>query len=102
MSLLSQCSEGMVSMFSEMAEEWMRKNMPSPEAQQTATEGTEGMSSDTPGAWKEDFTRWVSERCVQREGRDDWGGIGGLWVDFCEWVIDRESVPCPRPTFERL
>jgi hypothetical protein len=30
------------------------------------------------------------------------GGIGGLWVDFCEWMVGRDSVLCPRQTFERL
>jgi hypothetical protein len=89
-------------MFSEMAEEWMRKNMPMPKTQQTVTEATDDMNSDAPGAWKEDFTRWVSERCINREDRDDWGGIGSLWVDFCEWVVGRDSVPCIRWTFERL
>jgi hypothetical protein len=55
-----------------------------------------------PDAWRADFDRWVSERCIHREGRDDWGGIGGLWVDFCEWVVSCDSVPCTRQTFERL
>jgi hypothetical protein len=55
-----------------------------------------------PFAWKDDFGRWVKEHCVRRAGYDDWGGIGTLYVDFCEWTIDSGSVPCTRRTFEAL
>jgi hypothetical protein len=57
---------------------------------------------DDPAAWSEDFARWQAENCIHREGWDDWGGIGSLWVDFCEWTVGRDSVPCTRRTFERL
>jgi hypothetical protein len=55
-----------------------------------------------PAAWKEDFDRWRAENCAYREGRDDWGGIGCLWVAFCEWAVKHDSVHCERQTFERL
>lgn len=57
---------------------------------------------DVPDAWRDDFIRWARERCAHREGREDWGGIGCLWVDFCEWTASNNSVPCQRLTFERL
>ena len=57
---------------------------------------------DAPQAWREDFARWEAENCIHREGRDDWGGIGCLWVDFCEWAVSHNSVRCDRRTFERL
>lgn len=55
-----------------------------------------------PAAWREDFARWMAESCIQREGRDDWGGIGCLLVDFAEWCIAHEAVPCQRTLFETL
>jgi hypothetical protein len=59
-------------------------------------------SDHDPAAWREDFAGWRVESCIHREGRQDSGGIGCLWVDFCEWTVGRDSVPCPRRTFERL
>lgn len=57
---------------------------------------------DAPDAWREDFARWRAENCIRREGREDSAGIGCLWVDFCEWAVGCDSVPCARGTFERL
>jgi hypothetical protein len=57
---------------------------------------------DAPDAWREDFARWRTERCVSRQSREDSAGIGCLWVDFCEWAVGSDSVPCTRATFERL
>lgn len=109
-----------MSTFSEMAEAWIRANQSelSPEREPTklpetpfvsfdgyVSEQTQNFSDrppDAPDAWREDFKRWARVRCVHREGREDWGGVGCLWVDFCEWAISSDSVPCRRPTFERL
>jgi hypothetical protein len=56
-----------------------------------------------PAAWREDFDRWRAKNCAHREGKDDWGGIGALLVDFAEWCAARDAVPCRfRSTFERL
>jgi hypothetical protein len=44
----------------------------------------------------------MKERCAHREGKDDWGGVGVMHVDFCEWTVNHESVPCTRETFETL
>jgi hypothetical protein len=55
-----------------------------------------------PTAWRADFHRWMANSCVCREGKDDWGGVGTLWVDFYEWAVVHNSVPCTRRTFERL
>lgn len=30
---------------------------------------------------------WISERCVHREGYDDWGGLQVLWRDFNDWCV---------------
>lgn len=78
-------------------------------------EGFEGATSEqrpnfsaafpnpTPAAWWEDFVRWTAENCAHREGKDDWGGIGALLVDFAEWCVSRAAVPCwCRATFEQL
>ncbi|MGD0733843.1 MAG: hypothetical protein ABR976_01805 [Terracidiphilus sp.] len=57
---------------------------------------------DTPNAWREDFIRWARVQCVHREGREDWGGIACLLLDFAEWCIAHDGVPCTRATFEWL
>lgn len=59
-------------------------------------------SPDAPEACREDFAGWAAARCAHREGRDDWGGIGCLLVDFAEWCASRDATPCPRTTFEQL
>lgn len=84
-----------------------------PKPSKSAFEGFEGSTSeqvqnfsdrpsDEPEAWRPDFNRWMAANCIHREGRDDWGGIGFLHVDFCEWAVSNDSVPCQRGTFERL
>jgi hypothetical protein len=52
--------------------------------------------------WRGDFVRWTDERCTQRKGKDDWGGMGCLLVDFAEWCAVQGAVPCTRVTFEQL
>jgi hypothetical protein len=84
-----------------------------PKPSETTFEGFEGSSTeyiqhsfgcpaDAPDGWREDFDRWKTEKCSQREGREDWGGIGCLWIDFCEWAVKHDSAPCQRCTFEHL
>jgi len=92
----------MVSTFSEMAEEWIRANLPTMEPPQTTLVTTEDMSSHSPDAWREDFARWLAESCICREGRDDWTGIGALLRDFMEWCLAHDTIPCQRPTLETL
>jgi hypothetical protein len=57
---------------------------------------------DSPDAWREDFARWRAERCVSRQGYEDSAGIGCLLLDFAEWCIGHDAVPCQRATFETL
>jgi hypothetical protein len=45
---------------------------------------------------------WMLARCVYRQGYEDSAGISCLWIDFCEWAVTADSVPCTRRTFERL
>ena len=52
--------------------------------------------------WREDFNRWRAERCIRREGREDWGGVGRLLVDFAEWRAAHDAAPATRRVFERL
>lgn len=62
-----------------------------------------GMAEHDPEAWSDDFLMWLkSGRVVHREGTDDWGGVGCLHIDFCEWAVVHDSVPCARRTFEQL
>jgi hypothetical protein len=61
-----------------------------------------GLAEEDPACWQEDFTRWMHECCTHREGFEDWGGVGGLLVDFAEWQVRHNSVPCDRRTFGAL
>jgi hypothetical protein len=56
----------------------------------------------SPEAWAADFGVWMKERCAHREGKDDWGGVGGMLVDFGEWAVGHNSVPCTRLVLEAL
>lgn len=58
------------------------------------------MPAHEPDARREDFARWVAQNCIHREGRDDWGGIGVLYVNFAEWCVWHDSTHCERCTFE--
>lgn len=49
------------------------------------------------------FRRWLVERCARRKGAEDWGYLGLLHVDFCEWLAESESgTGCTRREFEDL
>jgi hypothetical protein len=61
-----------------------------------------GMPAEDPVYWREDFTKWKQEQCIQRSGYQDCGGVGPLYVNFCEWTVLHKSVPCMRLTFEQL
>lgn len=91
-----------MSTFSEMAEEWMRENMPRTEPPQAAHEATEGMSIHAPEAWRLNFARWRAERCVSRICYEDSAGIGCLLLDFAEWCTAHEAESCQRAKFEAL
>ena len=56
----------------------------------------------SPEAWSADFDVWMQARCAHREGKDDWGGIGPMLVDFGEWAVSHNSVPCTRQVLEAL
>ena len=86
-----------------------------PKPSEPTFEGFEGSTSeqiqnfcesDDPdhdtAAWWQDFNRWRAERCIRREGREDWGGVGYLLVDFAEWCAAHDAVPATRRIFERL
>ncbi len=86
-----------------------------PKPSKTTFEGFEGSASgqiqnfcesDDPdhdtAAWWQDFNRWRAERCIRRGGREDWGGVGRLLVDFAEWCAAHDAVPPTRGDFERL
>jgi hypothetical protein len=60
------------------------------------------MAHHDPAAWAEDFARWMQERCARREGQEDSGGVGVLHLDFVQWSVDQNNVPCTRRTFETL
>jgi hypothetical protein len=81
-----------------MAEQWIREHLHEVERLSPVV----ATLTNDPEPWAEDFFRWIPERCISREGREDWGGVGCLWVDFCEWAVQNDSVPCQRKTFEQL
>jgi hypothetical protein len=60
------------------------------------------MAHHDPEDWAAEFAVWMKERCAHREGKDDWGGVGALLVDFGEWAKTHKSVPCTRPVLEAL
>jgi hypothetical protein len=64
--------------------------------------------ADIPPTWSKhesymaDFQIWIQQRCAQRQRHEDWGSVGSLLVDFCEWSVNRGEVPCSRDTLEKL
>lgn len=56
--------------------------------------------SHDPAAWVEDFHRWALNRCCFRDRC--FGGIGALHMNFCDYQIARDEVPCQRSVFEAL
>ena len=78
---------------------------PSKPSELTTFEGFEGaILANTPNfldreAWREDFERWMRERCMHREGHEDWGGIGALWRDFVEWSTANNELPATQEVF---
>ena len=63
---------------------------------------TTGMAAQDCAAWLDEFTKWIREQCIRRDGYEDRGGCGALYVNFCEWTVLHRSVPCNRQTFEQL
>ena len=57
---------------------------------------------DEPDARQEEFTVWALERCALRDDWEDSASIACLLLDFAEWCIAHESVPCQRVVFETL
>jgi hypothetical protein len=84
-------------MFRDMADQWMRENMPLVELTKPSASA---MALHDPAEWREDFSRWAISRCVFRDR--SFGGIAALWRDFCEFQVSRNEVPCTRNTFEAL
>lgn len=64
--------------------------------------GTFSLPEYAPGAWQEDLDRWLPERCLHRDGYEDYGGVGSLWRDFVEWSLANNEVPCPELAFAPL
>jgi hypothetical protein len=56
----------------------------------------------SPEEWAADVAFWMKARCAHREGKDDWGGVGSMVVDFGEWAVSHRSVPCSRSVLEAL
>jgi hypothetical protein len=60
------------------------------------------MAAEDPAYWRADFTKWMQDNCTVRAGFDDWGGVGGLLLDFSRFQVARKDVPCTRHSFETL
>jgi hypothetical protein len=37
------------------------------------------------------LVHWISERCIHREGYDDWGGLKVLERDFYDWCVKSKT-----------
>lgn len=85
-----------MSTFSRMVDQWILENL---EVQQSTPAVVE-LSPDDPSDWAEDFHRWVLSRCIYRARC--FGETGALYIDFCEWAVLVDSLPCMRATFEAL
>jgi hypothetical protein len=70
--------------------------------QRAEPSSAQGMEVHDHEAWAEDFAAWMKERCAHREGKDDWGGVGAMLVDFAEWAVKHHSVPYTRLVLEAL
>ena len=56
--------------------------------------------ADDSAAWRAGFCGWMALACVVRDRC--FGGIGSLYIQFCEWTIAHNAAPCTRETFEVL
>jgi hypothetical protein len=65
-------------------------------------DSVQGMADYDHEVWARDFGVWMKARCTHREGKDDWGGVGAMVVDFGEWAVSHHSVPCTRLVLEAL
>jgi hypothetical protein len=93
---------GTLSTFSEMAEQWLRENVPPAGSPEVTTKATAGMADHDPDYWRQDFRQWLESRCIQRPGRNDSTAVSALLIDFAEWCEQHHAVPGTRPTFRRL
>ena len=60
-----------------------------------------GMAAEDPAYWRADFAKWMQDHCTHSDGYDDWGGVGGLLLDFSRFQVARRDVPCSRRTLSR-
>jgi hypothetical protein len=59
-----------------------------------------GMDSPDPNAWAQDFERWAISECVYRPR--GFQSTSSLHINFCDWTIRHNSVPCRRMEFDAL
>jgi hypothetical protein len=48
------------------------------------------------------FPIWVAERCIHREGFDDWGGLPAMTRDFHQWCEQAGVPPITDEWFLRM
>lgn len=89
--------------FAEMADQWIRQNLPEVTPGlcpvEVANPGSRVQLLEDPADWAEDFHRWALSSCCYQDRR--FSTIAGMFEDFCEWAA-KHSVPCHRETFEKL
>jgi hypothetical protein len=44
---------------------------------------------------------WISERCMHRDGYDDWGGLRVLQRDYDNWCLQSRTPLSPPALFEQ-
>jgi hypothetical protein len=58
------------------------------------------LGAPDPGAWAENFHRWMLERCAFRIRC--FGGLESLYCDLHDWSKDRQEEPPSRTVFDQL
>ena len=95
--------------FSDMAEEWMRKNMPTTEESCLATEATKATEEmriqdmdgpDVLDGLRQPFLNWLHSGCILNSR---WStALPSLHEPFLDWCIETGYVGCDATMFELM
>jgi hypothetical protein len=92
--------------FTSMAEQWIAANLPMKlgggngrSVPGVMNREYHSLAVAEPDAWAEDIAAWALQRCINRDDREDYGGISALLINCAEWCIAHETVPPDRDVF---